>query len=234
MELTKSAEEFFKLYLQYKSNEALADGADAEEVCEDMTCHLEGKVEEKALGIIDLKLLKSLLSEMGEAEVLAKIAVQQNSNNIWNENFLLRHQKIILSVILFMLSFFILKFLTVDGIKAKSGKTEKEVGPYTSTIIYNEPKLNIKDNPELEKLLNNSQSLKLVMVAGIAIAFSFWFWMLVECLVGERYPKKGIFFKSPEKDRFIWAIFFVGLNILGAILYKVVVSKKLKMEATDV
>ena len=234
MKLTKSAEEFFELYLKHKSKSAEEEGADPQEVCEDMRCYLEGKVEEKGLNVIDLELLKSLLSEMGEAEHLSKIAIQQNSNNIWNESFLLRHQKIILSVVLFMLSFFILKFLTVDGITAKPGKTETETGTYTSTIIYDEPKIDIKDNPEMAKLINNSQSLKLLMIASIAIAFSFWFWMLVECLVGECYPKKGVFFKSPEKDRFIWAIFFVTLNLLGAIIYKVVVMKKLKMEASHV
>ena len=234
MNLSKTAAEFLELYFKHKKQEAKETGADPEEVCQDLQCHLEAKMAEKGFESIELKQVTQALAEMGEVELVSKILKEQESNNIWQESFVQKHQKVLLATLLVLLSFFILKFLTVDGINYQSGETKEDFGGFTRTVNYNEPKIDLKNEPEMAELIQKSQSLNRALLVAIALGFSFWFWMFIECLAGEKYPKKGIFFKTPEQDRWIWTLLFIWLNILGAIIYKLVTTKKLKMEANDV
>lgn len=53
-----------------------------------------------------------------------------------------------------------------------------------------------------------------IVVPIVLVTFAFWVWMLVDCL------------KKPSKDKLIWVLLIVFLNLLGAILYFFIERKK--------
>ncbi len=60
----------------------------------------------------------------------------------------------------------------------------------------------------------------LLIVAVIAVVF--WLWMLIDCLQrpDKNFPAKG------SNDKLIWAVVLLLTNILGAILYYLMVKSK--------
>ncbi len=236
---SKTAKETLDKYLSHKMVECGEDEAISAEVREDLKLHIEQMLMEKSIEVVTDFELRKVLAEMGELEILTTIELEsvnnaaQSTGFIRDDDFSIRHRKVIMSVGLLLLCFFFFKFLVFDGLDMKSGETIKNSGPYTFTTNFQPLELDIKDNPEMANIVNRSQTMKLIMLVSLSIGVSFWFWMLVECLSGEKYPQKGIFFRRPEYDRWVWLLAFVFLNIIGALVYKLVTSRKLKLEVLN-
>lgn len=48
--------------------------------------------------------------------------------------------------------------------------------------------------------------------------FAFWIWMLVDCLQNQSFE---------GNDKLIWVIVLIFLNVVGAVLYYLLVKKKI-------
>ncbi len=234
IKFSKQAKTILALYLDFKVD-GQCDTECIAEVKEDLTLHINQKLEGKALSVVTEYEVKQLLAEMGELEALELIKHQLNSDEnkgfIRESDFSVRHRKLILSTGLVLLCFFFFKFLVFDGLQTGSKTESFQNGTYTEVVQA--PQITLEDFPKLEEFINKSQPLKLVIMITLAASVSFWFWVVVECLLGEKYPKKGIFFSRPQFDRFIWLIVFIFLNVIGAIIYKVVINRKLRLEGQN-
>lgn len=236
MKYSAGAEALIEKYVAYKVAECSDDELAVDELREDLLDHLKESLDESGVNIVTEFDLQKQLAAMGELAFLKSLREPVQSQGIFvrDADFSIRQRKWILSTGLFLLCFFCFKFLVFDGLSVPEGESIKEVGPRTYRYENNPLRFEVADDPQLAEMINRSQTFKLLLLIGLSAGVSFWFWMLVECLLGEKYPKAGVFFQRAHRDRWVWLLVFVFLHVFGALIYKIVVNRKLKLEAANV
>lgn len=57
----------------------------------------------------------------------------------------------------------------------------------------------------------------LIFIILLGLGFIFWLWMLIDCLQREKF-----------KDKLVWVLALLFLNVIGALLYYILVKSKKK------